>query len=1222
MEEDNHLKATRMLALKEPVELAVPARPHLDYRVESVAEEKLHLLEYWHTVRKHLWLVTGLAVLVTMLAAIYLARKPDIFVAQGLVQVDLEDLNPALGATSKNNAVIVSNALNDPAYFNTQLRIVTSDGLLSRVVRTLDLEHNQDFLHPQGGQNRSTWQNLMRMVRLGGKSEVKDEAKNKFTLTGPVAPASSPIDMEEAERYVSYVKELSKDLMVEPVVEKRMGYGRDATRLMEIRYRHPNPRLAAKVVNTIADVLVLSNLEKKAEKSVSTGDFLQKRIAELQAQIRTGEERLLNYAKSNEILSLEASQNTVVERLIGLNRQLLEAENERKMAESGYQAALAPGAAVALAEENMSKQITDLKTRLADLRQQRAQLLVENTEKWPAVREISQQIAVLESEVQGVINRSTAVGLTNLETRYRQASARERSVRTAFNEQRGKTLTQNEAAVNYRIIQQEIETNKGLLNGLLQSYKENDVILAGVHNNVHVIDYATTPSKPIGPKRLQGLAVALLLSLSGGVGLALLLEYFNDTVRSTDEVEALLHLPALAAIPIAKGLRERNGRAALLLNSDARSSTAEAYRQLRTAVLLSTPGRAPKTLLVTSSMPEEGKTTTTVNLAISLAQTKASVLIIDADLRRPRLHSIFEVSNRSGLSTYLSSEMSESDLQTLVRYIPASNLSVLTSGPIPPNPAELLGSEQMRHLLFTLASDFTHIIIDSAPAASFTDAVVLSSLVDATLLVVKSGGAPRSALRRSQHLLASAGTKIIGVILNQVDARAHEYYYQSYYYYHPSDSDEEVTSYSDSELEERVVPPAPRPSPAVSAESQPTAAQPAPASTSTPLVKSKRVTKIISLSAAAVSSPPLVKSKRVTKIVSLSAAAVSSPVEPPSTIVATPSTEPVQPEPAQIDWTQQAEQGLGNNGAQLHENDVTRFEEWADEAATTRDPEAPEPSRLSNPEPSGLSNEEALGEVSGPFDDRALEVRETARVTKSVPERAATVESSVEPPATIVATPSPEPVPPERGQIYWAQQAARARDDDNQLPESGITLFEEKADEAAATRGFEATEPSRLGDEEMLAEIYAAFDDPAPDVRAAAARALNDFQADRVGSFMRALWGAAPERRRRIGAGIAASGLMREAIGDLTSSSSEKIREAFSLLFLMVKAGEYQPLMDVVADHPSDELRIAALKLISLSGQMGVLPDLRRLAQTSSASPELRAAAREATSQILAARTV
>jgi capsular exopolysaccharide synthesis family protein len=1153
-------------------------------------------------------------VLVTMLAAIYLARKPDIFVAQGLVQVDLEDLNPALGATSKNNAVIVSSPLNDPAYFNTQLRIVTSDGLLSRVVRTLDLEHNQDFLHPQGGQNRSTWQNLLRMVSLGGKSEVKDEAKNKFTLTGPVAPASSPIDMEEAERYVSFVKELSEDLMVEPVVEKRMGYGRDTTRLIEIRYRHPNPRLAAKVVNTIADVLVLSNLEKKAEKSVSTGDFLQKRIAELQAQIRTGEERLLNYAKSNEILSLEASQNTVVERLIGLNRQLLEAENERKMAESGYQAALAPGAAVALAEENMSKQITDLKTRLADLRQQRAQLLVENTEKWPAVREISQQIAVLESEIQGVINRSTAVGLTNLETRYRQASARERSVRAAFNQQRGETLTQNEAAVNYRIIQQEIETNKGLLNGLLQSYKENDVILAGVHNNVHVIDYATTPSKPIGPKRLQGLAVALLLALFGGVGLALLLEYFNDTVRSTDEVEALLHLPALAAIPTAKGLRERNGRAALLLNSDARSSTAEAYRQLRTAVLLSTPGRAPKTLLVTSSLPEEGKTTTSVNLAISLAQTKASVLIIDADLRRPRLHSIFEVSNRSGLSTYLSSEMSESDLQTLVRYIPASNLSVLTSGPIPPNPAELLGSEQMRHLLFTLASDFTYIIIDSAPAASFTDAVVLSFLVDATLLVVKSGGAPRSALRRSQHLLASAGTKIIGVILNQVDARAHEYYYQSYYYYHPSDSDEEVTSYSDSELEERVVPPAPRPSPAVSAESQPTAAQPAPASTSTPLVKSKRVTKIISLSAAAVSSPPLVKSKRVTKIVSLGAAAVSSPVEPPSTIVATPSTEPVQPEPAQIDWTQQAEQGLRNNGAQLHENDVTRFEEWADEAATTQDPEAPEPSHL--------SNEEALGEVYGPFDDRAPEVRATARITKSLPERAATVESPVEPPATIVAIPSPEPVPPERDQIYWAQQAAQAQDDDNQLPESGITLFEEKADEAAATRGFEATEPSRLGDEEMLAEIYAAFDDPAPDVRAAAARALNDFQADRVGSFMRALWGAAPERRRRIGAGIAASGLMREAIGDLTSSSSEKIHEAFSLLFLMVKAGEYQPLMDVVADHPSDELRIAALKLISLSGEMRVLPDLRRLAQTNSASPELRAAAREATSQILAARTV
>ena len=207
---------------------------------------------------------------------------------------------------------------------------------------------------------------------------------------------------------------------------------------------------------------------------------------------------------------------------------------------------------------------------------------------------------------------------------------------------------------------------------------------------------------------------------------------------------------------------------------------AEAYRQLRTAVLLSTPGHAPKTLLVTSCVPAEGKTTSSINLAASLAQTNAKVLLIDADLRRPRLRSIFGMNGRQGLSTVLSREMSEADLLSLIHQHDGSNLYVLASGPVPPNPAELLGSEQMRRMLKMLEPHFTHIVIDSAPVASFTDGVLISSMVDGVLMVIRCGQTPRETLYRSRQMLTAGGANILGVVLNQVEMRSTSYY-QGYY---------------------------------------------------------------------------------------------------------------------------------------------------------------------------------------------------------------------------------------------------------------------------------------------------------------------------------------------------------------------------------------------------------------------------------------------------------
>ena len=787
------MKPSTQIVKQEPLPALEKVEPpqSYNYGVDPNADNEVHLLDYWRAIRKRIWMVLGVVALITMLAIVYMARKPDFYEAEARVQVDLEDTGGLV-----NNTRPLYGPTDDPIYFNTQLQILVSPGLTRRVVRTLDLEHNPDFFKGNPALRPSTWQTLRRMVGLGAKpQDTGTKQPEQLPLTNSVAQATAREDLNEAKRLEPYVNAILGGLKVEPVKETRAAYYRE-TRLIDIKFSHTDPQVTAKVVNAIAETYTFSNLEKRTETNSTTGAFLQKRIAELQQQIRTSEERLVNYAKNNQIISLDPNQNTVVERLAGLNHQLLEAESERKTAEAAYNAANAPGAATALAEGDTKA--GEIEGKLVDLRQKRAFLLVDATEEAPEVKEVDQQIAELDRQLKDLRSRKSATLLTNLNTRYQQALQREQSLRTAFEQQRAQTLSQNEAAINYRIIQQEIETNKQLLTGLLQGAKENDVVLAGKPNNISIVDYALVPDSPVGPNRARTVLAAFFLSIGVGLGLALFLEHLDDTVHSTEEVERVLHLPALAvipsvgaavrrhAIPGMTALQKQNGNnadnAELLINVDGRSPLAEAYRHLRTSVLLSTAGRAPKTLLVTSSLPGEGKTTTAVNTAISLVQTGADVVIIDADMRRPRLQTIFEMNEREGLSSILSSDSTEAEMLELVKTDEATGLNVLTSGPIPPNPAELLGSDQMRRLMAALQARYTYVVVDSPPISSFTDGVLVATMVDGVLLVVHGGKSSRHIVRRSKQLLNDVGSKVFGVVLNNVNLQSHDYYYyQSYY---------------------------------------------------------------------------------------------------------------------------------------------------------------------------------------------------------------------------------------------------------------------------------------------------------------------------------------------------------------------------------------------------------------------------------------------------------
>jgi len=386
--------------------------------------------------------------------------------------------------------------------------------------------------------------------------------------------------------------------------------------------------------------------------------------------------------------------------------------------------------------------------------------------------------------------------LTNLETRYRQSLAREQSLRKGFDQQHIDAMNENAAAIDYRMIQQETGTYRGLLDSLLQRSKENEIVLAATPNNVHVTDYATLPVVPVGPKRLRLVALAFAFSFAFGVGFVVLLGSLEDSVpvNSVERVERMFGLPALAVIPMAtrrrrqllgiKSLQKRNGNghAGLLVHEDTHSSMTESYKKLRTSVLHSSENRSLQTLLVASSLPGEGKTTAVINTGFVMSQTGARVLLIDGDLRHPSLHEILGMENEQGLSTILSSDLSEAEALAMIEQYKESSLYVLPSGPATDNPAELLGSERMRSLIKSFSSTFSHIIIDSPPISFFTDAVLISSLVDGVLMMVRGPKSPRQVARHSIQSLDGVGAPILGVVLNAVDVKSNNYsYYRNYY---------------------------------------------------------------------------------------------------------------------------------------------------------------------------------------------------------------------------------------------------------------------------------------------------------------------------------------------------------------------------------------------------------------------------------------------------------
>ena len=709
------------------------------------ADQENPIPRYWRIVRKRKWVILATSAIVFALAVIATLNTTRLYQATSEVAIFPENPN-ILGFKDMSGSSPVDYEYD--AALETQVAILRSDALALKVIEALHLDQN---------------------VRFTGVRQLPSSVEGAVRVSNV-----EPDPAKAAGLLGTFRGGLNVQLI-------------RSSRLIQVSYTHPDPRLATEIANTLVTTFIEENFRTKYEAVTQTSEWLSKELADWQLKVQTSEEKLVRYQKDHSILGVDEKQNIVTARLDELNKELTAAQTERFQKESNYRLAMEGDPAVSEKEspERTSSMLEKLREREADLGTQYAQATTQFGSGYPKVTELSNQLKQVRAEIETEKTRMQR----RIRDEYLAAVQRENLLTTAFNQQKQEANQLNESAIEYSVLKRDADSNRQLYQDLLQRLKEAGVSAGLRSSNIRVVDVARTPTSPIAPNVHRNLVLGLFVGLGLGIGLAWLLESLDNTVRNLEEVGAISTLPALATIPLQlsknghsrKLLRatgeEKPGSPSLVTYSRPKSEVAEAYRALRTSILLSAFGAPPKVILVTSASPQEGKTTISANSALVLAQRGSRVLLLDADLRRPGIDKLFGLKSRGGLSTLISGVDKVEDV--VVPFAEVPNLWILPAGPVPPQPAELLSSAVMKDYIARWRNEFDHVIIDTPPCLSVTDAVVLSPEADRVILVARSGQTTKVALRRACDLLLQVNARIMGIVLNALSVHSGE----GYYYY-------------------------------------------------------------------------------------------------------------------------------------------------------------------------------------------------------------------------------------------------------------------------------------------------------------------------------------------------------------------------------------------------------------------------------------------------------
>lgn len=739
--EDAEPASRRARALIERRETALAPRPGPDWLADDEDDDAIDLRAYWAVVVRRKWTVLTFfaIVVVAVMTATYLTTP--VYRASTTLQIDAEEAKIVQfeGVTTGGQT-----GWNSDEYLRTQQEVLKSRATAERVVNELNLTEHPAF-------NQPAEPSLVEAVLpwLKEKDAVPEDG-----------PRSSEAIAAHTRDVVGAVQD---GLTIEPVGNSR---------LLRAHFDSPDAKLAADVANSMARVFININLARRLDATSYAKTFLQDRLQQAQAKLEESEKALVAFARQQELVKTGAQDAVDTQVLQGFTVALTQAQQDRIRAESLYNSV--QGTAIqALPEVMNNPTIQNLKQRKTQLESEYQEGLKVFKPAYPKMQQLAGQIAEIDANIEKEIENVRGA----IKARYQAARELENALTAKLQESRLSILGEQDRSIQYNILKREVETNRQLFEGLLQRLKEVGVAGGVGTNNISVVDRAEVPSYPHTPNPRRNLMIAIFLGLFGGVGLAFLFEHLDDTVKDSAEMEQQLGLPVLGLIP---HTRADEGRKLHQENLDIRSHFAEAYRSLRTALQFSTADGMPRVLMVTSASMGEGKSTTALSLAMQVAQMGRKVLLIDGDLRKASLHTNLELPNELGLTHYLAGDAKPVDI-TQGTEVP--NLFVITSGPLPPNPAELVSSTKMVSLLSLAAEKFDQVIIDGPPVLGLADAPLLGSIADATVMVVESGSTRRDFARGAIKRLLGTRTHLLGGVLTKVQARGQSYdYYSSHYY--------------------------------------------------------------------------------------------------------------------------------------------------------------------------------------------------------------------------------------------------------------------------------------------------------------------------------------------------------------------------------------------------------------------------------------------------------
>jgi succinoglycan biosynthesis transport protein ExoP len=746
---------------------------------------QIHLLDYWKVLIKRWWIVLTTLILFVSVTAFNTWRQPPVYRASLKLQIDNEQPGILPFRDVSEFAYV-----NTDEYLKTQFEALTSRTLATRVIHTMNLEKDPRFIR------EAKPDAVDRLL-----SRAKRELSQRFVWPKQRDRAphqKSPANSKYTQTFSPLADKLLSSIAVNPVKDSSV---------VVVSCDAGDPTLAADIVNTLAAEYIQMNFETKYKSTIMASDFLARQLVDIKAQVEKSEQQMVEFGQTHNIYSLGENQNVIMQKLADLNAALTQAQAERIQKESAWKIARQSPHGD-LPDALNTNDIKALEGTVAGLQQQYAKLRAVYKPAWWEVKEVAGQLETAQKQLAQL--RETR--LRDMGTAYQTALQREKLLSEAVRAQKSEADTLNQYSIQYNILKQEVASKKQLYNDMLQRMGEAGITAGLKSNNIHVVDAAVPPGSPILPDKKGNLTKALLSGLVFGVVLGFFFEYvgsyFDRSLKTPDDVDRLVHLPFLGLIPSTRSL-SHSGRRGLLamplktqqdgsgrtgsngrhgsLNIElitlwnTRSIISEAYRHLRTSILLSSNGQNRlKTIVVTSSKRGEGKTNTCINLAVTLAQANKKVLLMDCDLRNPKIHRILQLSNREGVSFFLSN--GSKPLQHLIVPTSIPDLFVLTSGQMPPNPSELIGSPLMKKCLAILSQHFDHILIDTPPLLAVTDGCILANIVDGVILVIRGGDTTREAIIRSKHLLNSARARIIGTMLNNVDMHACDHYYSRYFY--------------------------------------------------------------------------------------------------------------------------------------------------------------------------------------------------------------------------------------------------------------------------------------------------------------------------------------------------------------------------------------------------------------------------------------------------------